>query len=565
MILYNLEPMGVAREKIVFFTALFLALGAIYAPGLGHGPNLDDREESDYVAFHGAQRLLGSDFQLRPVKNVLFWSGRSLFGDDYRLWRIAGLAIFFLSSIAVEALAERLLRSRRAAMAATALHALLAVHSSVVLWLSAYHILIFMVAMLGALLWADRGAETGSARLYVLSAAALAVALLAYEAAVAFPALLALQAWVLRRDYRRRAGRAYLTAVAVVVSLYAMARLAFGARFSVQPENLTYPPGEPWWLTVNSARYLLLHAYYALAPWSTFGVRVPDLPAAHVVAAAGAWILFLALSGMAAVAVAKRRSTVGFGWLFFVAGLAPMCNFVPVGSGPVADYYLLLPSLGLVIALVAAIGSGLDRVPGSVGRKLVYGLVALWAVGNVLSTVRSRVPAWENPLTLVAHSREIQGDSFYHRYLAARVAAEVGDYPEAVRLYRSALDAAPYHEPGQVGLVVALINARDLSAAETEMARLSPSAAEPAETLRASRAFVLEARGRIEEAAELYRAIVNDDSPVGVEAKVTALVRLTHMSRRWGIPMNVPYSLENAPFDVRPLYLFPGYHGGAGS
>jgi len=108
--------------------------------------------------------------------------------------------------------------------------------------------------------------------------------------------------------------------------------------------------------------------------------------------------------------------------------------------------------------------------------------------------------------------------------------------------------------------VVALINARDPSAAEAEMARLTPSAAEPAETLRVSRAFVLEARGRIEEAAGLYRAIVNDDSPVGVEAKVTALVRLTYMSRRWGIAMDVPYSLENAPYDVRPFYLFPGYH-----
>jgi hypothetical protein len=122
------------------------------------------------------------------------------------------------------------------------------------------------------------------------------------------------------------------------------------------------------------------------------------------------------------------------------------------------------------------------------------------------------------------------------------------------------LDDAPYHEPAQVGLVVALINDKQLSAAEAEMARLSPRDEEARQILRVSRAFVLEARGRTAEAADLYRALVNEDSPFGVEARITALVRLTYMSERFGIAMNVPYSLENAPYDVRPFYLFPGYH-----
>jgi tetratricopeptide (TPR) repeat protein len=553
--------MSVPREKLLFFTVLFLVLGAIYAPGLGYGLNLDDRTLSDHVGFYGAGRMLGSDLHFRPLKNVLFWIGQKLSpGNDYRLWRIAGLLLFCASSIVVEAFFERLLRSRRAALAATALYALLAVHSSVVLWLSAYHIPVFLIATLCGLLWADRGAETGSARFYALSTAALVVSLLAYEAAVAFPALLALQTWVLRRGHRSRTGHVYLATVAVLVSVYLMSRLTFGARFSVQPDNLAYPPGERWWLTLNAARYVLLHAYYALDPWTTFGVRLPELPAEHAVAAIGAWVVLLAISSFAAVSVLRRRSLVGFGWLFFVFGLAPMCNFVPVGAGPVADYYLLLPSIGLVVALVAAIRSGLARLSRPAGRWLVYGIVVLWVVGNVLAVVRTRVPAWENPLTLEAHSREVQGDSFLHRYLAARIADKVGDYTEAVRLYRSALDDAPYHEPAQVGLVVALINDKQLSAAEAEMARLSPRDEEARQILRVSRAFVLEARGRTAEAADLYRALVNEDSPFGVEARITALVRLTYMSERFGIAMNVPYSLENAPYDVRPFYLFPGYH-----
>ena len=55
----------------------------------------------------------------------------------------------------------------------------------------------------------------------------------------------------------------------------------------------------------------------------------------------------------------------------------------------------------------------------------------------------------------------------------------------------------------------------------------------------------------------------NTDWPIEgmqYEVKITALIRLTHMNRRWGTEIGVPYSLERATFDVRELYLFPGFH-----
>jgi tetratricopeptide (TPR) repeat protein len=229
----------------------------------------------------------------------------------------------------------------------------------------------------------------------------------------------------------------------------------------------------------------------------------------------------------------------------------------------VADYYLLVASLGLILAaaaVVTALARTVESAPSMLGRGLLYAAVGAWIGANVFSTVLERVPAWNNPLTLTEHARKIQGESFFHDFLAARMRAGVGEYAEAVRLYAMALDAAPYHEPSQVGRVVALINARDLTAAEHAMAGLSPRAAEPRERLRVSRAFVLEARGNHDQAAELYRAIINDPTPAGVEAKITALVRLTHMSQRFGMAMDVRYSLERAPFDVQRFYLFPGYH-----
>jgi hypothetical protein len=551
--------MNGALEKSLFFAALFVALGALYAPALDHGPNLDDREQIEHVEFHGALRALDTFFQFRPLKNLWFHTFHRGFGDDFRWWRIVGLAVFFLHLVVVELYLERITGSPRKAMAGTAAYGFLAVHSSVVVWLSAAHIGVSALFLMLALYGADRGTSGRRGVWYPLSAAALGVALLSYEAAVVFPALLLLQGVYLGRSYRTRAGRLYLGAVVVLLLGYLTLRFQFQARTIAGVENLAWPAGQDWWLTLNGARYIALHAFYALDPWQTFGVRVPDLPAEHAWTAVGAWLAVLAASALSAVALVKRRSLAALGFLFFFVGIAPLSNLVPVGSGPVADYYLFLPSLGLVVVGIAFVDALWERAPAQVARGLTWGLLAVWIAGHAASTRFQRIPAWENPQTLARYARQVQGDSFYQRFLAARIDAGRGRYRQAVRGYEAALDEAPYHEPSQAGYVVALINSRELDEAEKALERFSPRGDEPRETLRLCRAFLLESRGEIEDAAALYREIATEDGPAPVEAKITALVRLTTMSRRWGIEIGVPYSLEQAPFDVRRFYLFPGY------
>jgi hypothetical protein len=551
--------MKAVLERSLFFAVLFVALGALYAPALDHGPNLDDREQIQHVEYHGAIRALDTFFQFRPLKNLWFHTLEGWFGEDLQSWRIVGLAVFFLHLIMVELYLERITDSRRKAMVGTTVYGFLAVHSPVVVWLSATHIGISALFLVAALYAADRGIAGRPAVWYPLSVVGLAVALLSYEAAVVFPALLALQAVFLARRYRTRGGYAYLGAVAVVLLVYLSFRLQLGARTTAGVENLAWPAGQDGWLTLNGARYVALHAFYAVNPWQTFGIRVPDLPAEHLWAAVGAWVVLVAALIGSAIALVKRRSLGAFGFLFFFVGIAPLSNLVPVGSGPVADYYLFLPSLGLVMVAIALVDALRGRVPVGLAHGLTWGLVVLWVLANAASTRYQRIPAWENPLTLARHARQVQGDSFYQRFLAARIEAGRGDYRQAVDGYAAALEAAPYHEPSQAGYVVALINARDLDGAAEALDRSSPQQEAPREILRLCRAFVREQRGEIEAAAAVYREIASEDGPAPVKAKITALIRLTEMSRRWGIETGVPYSVEQAPFDVRSFYLFPGY------
>jgi hypothetical protein len=549
------------REKVPFFVALFVVIVVLYAPALGHGLNLDDLEQIRHVQLTGPTELQGYDSHFRPMKNLYFYASLQAFGETFWRWRVLGLAVFLVHMIAVQRYVERMIGSPRQAMAATAVYGLLAVNSAVVVWLSAFHIMVYALFTIVALDSADRAGDGRPGIRYGVSLAAFALSLLSYEAAVTFPVLLALQSWLRRRAYRNRAAYAYLAGVALLVIAWLVLRLRTGARTIAGVENLAMPPGESWWLTLNAARYVMLHAYHVLNPWTTFGVRVPDLPAEHAVAAVGAWAVLIAAFVAAIWSLRRGPSTVAWGFLFFLSGIAPMCNFIPVGSGPVADYYLFLPSLGLVVSGLGLVHALLARQRSNPVRAAVWLVVVLWAVVNVGSTARQRIPAWKDPLSLVGHAHDLYGDSFYHRFLTARLSAGRGSYREAVREYAAALEQAPYHEPSQAGYVVAAINARDLNAAEGGLDRWSPVTEQPRETLRVCRAFVLEARGRIPAAAEIYREIASEGSEANAEAKITALIRLTHLNRKWGVEIGVPYSLEGAPFDVRPFYLFPGYDG----
>ena len=92
--------------------------------------------------------------------------------------------------------------------------------------------------------------------------------------------------------------------MAALLAAWMVLRLQTEARATAGVENLAVPPGESWWLVLNSARYVVLHVYHVVNPWLTFGVRVPDLPAEHAASAAAAWAVLVAALAAAVWAAA---------------------------------------------------------------------------------------------------------------------------------------------------------------------------------------------------------------------------------------------------------------------
>ena len=116
-------------------------------------------------------------------------------------------------------------------------------------------------------------------------------------------------------------------------------------------------------------------------------------PASQVVLAG----LLLAVISVAAIALARSRPYVLFGWLWFLGTLVPVIGFVQVGSQSMADRYTYMPLVGLFIAVVW----GVCEIFGEDRRWLAGSVWALFVLVMIfcLFCTRRQVGYWKDSVT----------------------------------------------------------------------------------------------------------------------------------------------------------------------
>ena len=81
----------------------------------------------------------------------------------------------------------------------------------------------------------------------------------------------------------------------------------------------------------------------------------------------------------------QRRPFVAVGWLWFLAGLAPVIGLVPIGLQSMADRYFYTTGIGLFIALVW-LGAGIVRSQNA--RRILAVIAVLACAGGAVAQVR---------------------------------------------------------------------------------------------------------------------------------------------------------------------------------
>ncbi|HEX5832004.1 MAG TPA: hypothetical protein VFY16_13570 [Gemmatimonadaceae bacterium] len=450
----------------VSVAVLLLALAAS-ATSLHNGFAYDDvpiiRDNVRIHSLDGWWRLFGQSYWPPPYDAALYrplvmlgfavqWVAG---GGAAGIFHVVNVVLYAAVCLAMYALAAAVL-PRSAAFAAAALFAAHPVHVEAVgnvvgqaeLWAA----LATLLAVIAYLRQRARGKPTAIGILALCATYALGC--LAKEHAVMLPALLLAAECTLVADPRPLRARvrdllplgAALAAVAVA---YLVARgLAIGGMIgtiaNVALARLTY--GErllamlgvvPEW-----ARLLLwparLSADYSPPMIAAMRVREPG-----VALVAGAVVLLLTVC--LAVVIARRRSVVTFGLLWFGILILPVSNILVLSGVLLAERTLFLPSAGVCLAIGAGVAwlcERCDVAPHLVRWAAAAALLAVVGAGTWRSATRQ--PVWRDDETLFAQTVLDAPLNYRAHELYGRVLFRNGRPIAGERKLREALELYPY-------------------------------------------------------------------------------------------------------------------------
>lgn len=443
----------------------------LYARTIGYGLVWDDPQLLQYIDGRyrqgGLRGLALAEYNLqaaeplgyyRPVVLLSLWADARLAGLFPPIFHLTNVLLHTANALLLLALLRTLGSAAPVALLAALVFAAHPAHTESVAFVAGRTDLwaTFFV-LIGALCWAAERAGAGS-RSVALRAAGLAAAFLAAlskETALLLPAILLLAGRPGGRvpgdgpALQRRGSRFWLfgwlgSLGAALLLRVAIAQVGFGALFGgavgapVQPlaARLSQFPA----VLATYLRLLVLpwplNAYYTSAE-----VRLDAVTVAAALGLAGALV--------AAVVLARRGGVPApaLPLVWVVGFLLPVLGVVPVRGAVVAERFLYLPSVGVSLALAAALGA---RTSFPWSRRL--SAAALLALGGV--GVLAREGVWRDDLTLfqsVVAASPAGADGYHGLGLAL---AARGRHAQAAEAYRSALELAPDFARAAVNLGV---------------------------------------------------------------------------------------------------------------
>jgi hypothetical protein len=371
----------------------------------------------------------------RPITSALFAVEWVAGHGSARTFHTVSIVLYAALSALVYLLARRLLPPA-AALIAAALFAVHPVHVEVVANCVGQGELLAALAVVAAtIVYLD---HRGDLRAAWIIGALYAVGILSKEHAVVLPLVLGAAELTVVADEQHRRIRSLVVPMAAALGACLVARYAaIGTLLGDAPDPV------------------LAHAIFTTRLWTMLGVvrewtrllvwparlsfsynppAIPVLTTLGGAAVAGALIVVAAAS--LAVIARRRVPTLTLGIIWAAVTLLPVTNIVFVSGVLLAERSLFLPSVGMVLALGAALAVVDQRVRGP--RAIAVGLaVVVIACGVWRSATRQVV--WRNDHTLFA-AGVVDAPSDYHaRYLWADELFDEGNTVEAMREARRSI------------------------------------------------------------------------------------------------------------------------------
>lgn len=445
--------MSITRKELGAAGALALFAFLLYAPVLGFG--FVDYDDPLYVTGNAwvQQGFTAEGFRLsmrewvggnwHPLTMWTHMLDVELFGlnpaghhAQNLLWHAANTVLLFL-------LVSRLAGGFWPGLAVAALWAAHPVNADSVAWIAERKNLVstfFWLLTIGLYVRYTRRPES---RGLLPTVASFALALMAKPMPVTLPfTLLLLDYWPLRRveGFGRSSWPAWKNLVMEKLPLFVLC-----AVFMLVTLKTQVTAG-----ALDMAAALPLHARLAWLPifyvdylrlfFRPRGLCVlyPAPTAAPAAAASAGALLVLLLVTAGALVLSRRRPWLAAGWFWFLGTLVPVIGLVSLGLHRIADRYMYVPILGLLLTVVWTVfDAARER-----GRPAAVAAAAAAVLALGLVT-RYQLPHWRNSESLFRRALSVTADNYAMHYNLGRQLTLQRRFDEAIAEFREAIRLRP--------------------------------------------------------------------------------------------------------------------------
>ncbi len=162
-------------------------------------------------------------------------------------------------------------------------------------------------------------------------------------------------------------------------------------------------------------------------------------PVLEVIAAA----CFLAVVTGAVVLLARRRPSLAAGWFWFLGMLVPVIGLVQVGIQSMADRYMYLPMIGLLVLLLWNLP---DLLPLRAWRAEALGLAAAFALAACAALTVRQEEYWHDSEALFGHAVTVTDKNYLAYNNLGFYLSRQGRTAEAMENYRRSLEINPNYD-----------------------------------------------------------------------------------------------------------------------
>jgi len=235
------------------------------------------------------------------------------------------------------------------------------------------------------------------------------------------------------------------------IPLFVMSAILSVITFFAQQHGGAVMPLEKMPLDFRIANMFISYMrYIGKTIWpSQLAVFYPPLPSNLLKTTEATCALLFILITAFCIYIGRRRKYIAAGWLWYVGTLVPMIGLIQAGAQAMANRYMYISVLGLLIIIA---WSAKDLIANRPRLKIISAVLAVAVLSSAIILTRMQVKHWQNSMTLFEYTLKVTKNNAVAENSYGCALFEAGRVNEAAQHLSNAVRIGPIFSDARCNL-----------------------------------------------------------------------------------------------------------------